>query len=126
MSCCQPPRHLKKGRILGFLADQDAGPGGAFIEFLGKTASTPMGAAVFAKKFNSPIIPAFILRQPDGHHKVLVGDILRYEDTGDADKDLFNLTYKMTKILRKGYSGQSNSVAMVPKTVEHSSGAAGA
>ena len=92
---------LKKGRILGFLADQDAGPGGAFIEFLGKTASTPMGAAVFAKKFNSPIIPAFILRQPDGHHKVLVGEVLRYEDTGDADKDLFDLTYKMTKILEK-------------------------
>ena len=32
---------------------------------------------------------------------MLVGDILRYEDTGDADKDLFNLTYKMTKILEK-------------------------
>lgn len=92
---------LKKGRILGFLADQDAGPGGAFIEFLGKTASTPMGAAVFAKKFNSPIIPAFILRQPDGHHKVLVGDIIRYTDTGNPDKDLFDLTYKMTKILEK-------------------------
>ncbi|MBR2142342.1 lysophospholipid acyltransferase family protein [Anaerovibrio sp.] len=92
---------LKKGRILGFLADQDAGPGGAFIEFLGKTASTPMGAAVFAKKFNSPIIPAFILRQPDGHHKVLVGEIIRYTDTGNPDKDLFDLTYKMTKILEK-------------------------
>ena len=92
---------LKKGRILGFLADQEAGPGGAFIEFLGKTASTPMGAAVFAKKFNSPIIPAFILRQPDGHHKVLVGEIIRYTDTGNPDKDLFDLTYKMTKILEK-------------------------
>ena len=92
---------LNKGRILGFLADQDAGPGGAFIEFLGKTASTPMGAAVFAKKFNSPIIPAFILRQPDGHHKVLVGEIIRYTDTGNPDKDLFDLTYKMTKILEK-------------------------
>ncbi|ORU00938.1 Lipid A biosynthesis lauroyl acyltransferase [Anaerovibrio sp. JC8] len=92
---------LKKGRILGFLADQDAGPGGAFIEFLGKTASTPMGAAVFAKKFNSPILPAFILRQPDGHHKVVIGEVLRYEDTGDSDKDLFDLTYKMTKILEK-------------------------
>ena len=92
---------LKKGRILGFLADQAAGPGGAFIEFLGKTASTPMGAAVFAKKFNSPILPAFILRQPDGHHKVVIGEVLRYEDTGDSDKDLFDLTYKMTKILEK-------------------------
>ena len=92
---------LKKGKILGFLADQDAGPGGAFIEFLGKTASTPMGAAVFAKKFNSPIVPAFILRQPDGHHRVEIGEIMRYEDTGDSDKDLFDLTYKMTKFLEK-------------------------
>ena len=92
---------LKKGKILGFLADQDAGPGGAFIEFLSKTASTPMGAAVFAKKFNSPIVPAFILRQPDGHHRVEIGEIMRYEDTGDSDKDLFDLTYKMTKFLEK-------------------------
>ena len=92
---------LKKGKILGFLADQDAGPGGAFIEFLGKTASTPMGAAVFAKKFNSPVVPAFIIRQPDGRHRVEIGEILRYEDTGDSDKDLYNLTYKMTKILEK-------------------------
>ena len=29
-------RALKKGKILGFLADQDGGPGGAFIDFLGK------------------------------------------------------------------------------------------
>lgn len=90
---------LKKGKILGFLADQDAGPNGAFIEFLGKTASTPMGAAVFAKKFRSPILPCFILRQPDGHHKVIIKEVMHYEDTGDSDKDLFDLTYKMTKIL---------------------------
>lgn len=92
---------LKKGKILGFLADQDAGPGGAFIEFLGRTASTPMGAAVFAKKFNSPVVPAFIIRQPDGHHKVEIGEIMRYEDTGDSDKDLFDLTYRMTKFLEQ-------------------------
>lgn len=92
---------LKKGKILGFLADQDAGPNGAFIEFLGKTASTPMGAAVFAKKFRSPILPCFILRQPDGHHKVIIKEVMHYEDTGDSDKDLFDLTYKMTKILEQ-------------------------
>ena len=92
---------LKKGKILGFLCDQDAGPHGAFIEFLGKTASTPMGAAVFAKKFHSPVLPCFILRQPDGHHKVIIKEPLRYEDTGDSDKDLFDLTYKMTKILEQ-------------------------
>ena len=92
-------RALRKGKILGFLADQDAGPGGAFLPFLGRVASTPMGPAVFAHKFNSPVVPAFILRQPDGHHKVIIGEIMRYEDTGDTDKDLFEFTARMTKVV---------------------------
>lgn len=92
-------RALKKGKILGFLMDQDAGPGGAFMEFLGRTASTPMGAAVFARKFGSPVVPMFILRQKSGKHKIVVGEIMRYEDTGDTDKDLFDFTEKMTKLI---------------------------
>ena len=94
-------RALKKGKILGFLADQDAGPGGAFIDFLGKTASTPMGPAVFAKKFNSPVLPAFIIRQPNGRHLVKIFEVLKFEDTGDTDGDLFRFTEKMTRILEK-------------------------
>lgn len=90
-------RALRKGKILGFLADQDGGPGGAFLPFLGRTASTPMGAAVFAHKFNSPVVPAFIVRRPDGKHQVIVGEIMRYADTGDTDKDLFDFTARMTK-----------------------------
>ena len=87
-------RALKKGKILGFLADQDAGPGGAFLPFLGRIASTPMGPAVFAHKFNSPVVPAFILRQPNGRHKVVIG-----EDTGDTDRDLFDFTARMTEVV---------------------------
>ena len=94
-------RALKKGKILGFLADQDGGPGGAFIEFLGRTASTPLGPAVFAKRFKAPVLPAFILRQPNGRHKVIIGEIMHFEDSGDADKDLFDFTVKMTKILER-------------------------
>ena len=92
-------RALKKGKILGFLADQDAGPGGAFINFLNKTASTPMGPAVFAQKFNSPVLPAFIIRQPNGRHLVKIFEVMHFEDTGDTDGDLFRFTEKMTKIL---------------------------
>ena len=94
-------RALKKGKILGFLADQDAGPGGAFIEFLGKVASTPMGPAVFSKKFKSPVIPAFILRQPNGRHLVKIFEPMYFEDTGDADGDLLRFTEKMTRLLEK-------------------------
>ena len=92
-------RALKKGKILGFLADQDGGPGGAFIDFLGKTASTPMGPAVFSQKFNSPVLPAFILRKPDGRHKVIIGEVMRCEKTGDNEADLYNFTVRMTRIL---------------------------
>ena len=94
-------RALKTVKILGFLADQDGGPGGAFIDFLGKTASTPMGPAVFSKRFNAPVLPAFILRQPDGRHKVMIGEAMHFVDSGDADKDLFDFTVKMTRILER-------------------------
>ncbi|MBR0103182.1 MAG: lysophospholipid acyltransferase family protein [Selenomonadaceae bacterium] len=92
-------RALKEGKILGFLADQDAGPGGAFIKFLGKTASTPMGPAVFSRRFNAPVLPAFIIRKEDGRHLVKIGEVMHFEDTGDTDADLLRFTQKMTKIL---------------------------
>lgn len=94
-------RALKQGKILGFLADQDAGPGGAFIDFLGRPASTPMGPAVFARKFNAPVLPTFILRKKDGRHRVVIGEALRYEDHGDTDRDLYDFTVKMTRILER-------------------------
>lgn len=94
-------RALKQGKILGFLADQDAGPGGAFIDFLGRPASTPMGPAVFARKFNAPVLPAFILRKKDGRHRVVISEALRYEDHGDTDRDLYDFTVKMTRILER-------------------------
>ncbi|MBR2774397.1 MAG: lysophospholipid acyltransferase family protein [Selenomonadaceae bacterium] len=94
-------RALKEGKILGFLADQDAGPGGAFISFLGKTASTPMGPAVFARRFNAPVLPAFIIRKDNGRHLVKIGEVMHFEDTGDTDADLLRFTEQMTKILEQ-------------------------
>lgn len=94
-------RALKRGRLLGFLADQDGGPGGAFIEFLGRTASTPLGPAVFSRKFKSPVVPAFILRQSNGKHKVVIGEIMRCPDTGDSDHDLHEFTVQMTAIVER-------------------------
>ena len=60
-----------------------------------------MGPAVFSNKFHSPVLPAFILRRPDGRHRVVIGEVLRYEDTGDTDRDLYEFTRKMTQILEQ-------------------------
>lgn len=92
---------LKKGKILGFLADQDAGVSGVFISFLGKAASTPLGPAVFARRFHSPVVPVFIVRCPAGGHRAIVHPPLTMEDTGDETVDLYNMTEKMTRIIEE-------------------------
>ena len=92
---------LKKGKILAFLADQDAGEGGALINFLGKPASTPLGPAAFSKRLKSPILPVFILRMPSGKHKVIVKKALYYTDTGNDLQDEYNITVKMTAIIEE-------------------------
>lgn len=92
---------LKQGKTLGFLADQDAGPKGVFIKFLGDVASTPLGPAVFAKRFHAPVVPAFIVRKPDGKHRVIIKEALYYHDTGNEAQDLYDFTVKMTRIVEE-------------------------
>ncbi len=92
-------RALKAGKVLGFLMDQDAGPGGAFINFLGKPASTPLGPAVFARKFHSPILPLFIIRKDNGRHKIISREIMHFESSGDNEKDLLDITTKLNQII---------------------------
>lgn len=80
-------RAMKKGRMLGLIADQDGGYNGIFVPFFGKMASTPEGPAYFARKFKAPIIPIFIIRKKNGcGHRVFVKDPIYYEDTGDRKR----------------------------------------
>ncbi|MCE5287309.1 MAG: lysophospholipid acyltransferase family protein [Pelosinus sp.] len=91
-------RALKKGKALGFLADQDGGEHGIWVDFFGKKASTPQGPAVFARRFHAPVIPAFIERCPQGGHRLVLHSPLYYEDTGNEEQDLQALTVRMTEI----------------------------
>ena len=91
-------RAMKKGRMLGLIADQDGGYDGIFVPFFGKMASTPTGPAYFARKFQAPILPIFIVRKPSGYgHQVIVEDPIYYENTGDQKQDDYNVTLKMTE-----------------------------
>jgi KDO2-lipid IV(A) lauroyltransferase len=92
-------RALKKGKVLGFLADQDGGEEGIFVDFLGKKASTPAGPAYFAEKFNAVIVPGFIYHRPQGGHHIVIKPPLPYEHFADHEQELFQNTAKMTKII---------------------------
>lgn len=95
-------RAMKKGRMLGLIADQDGGYDGIFVPFLGKMASTPQGPAYFARKFHAPLIPIFIVRRPDGYgHQAIVKDPIRYEDTGDRRADDLRITLAYTQVVEE-------------------------
>lgn len=59
---------LRQNRILAFVVDQDAGPEGLFVDFLGRPASTARGPAVFTLKTGASMILLICLRQKDGTH----------------------------------------------------------
>lgn len=88
-------RALKRKKILGFLADQDGGFYGVPQPFLGKMSSTPKGPAMFARKFRSPILPIFAVHDKHHRHRVIIGEAMYYEDTGNKEEDIARLTRKM-------------------------------
>ncbi|CUH94525.1 hypothetical protein P22_0591 [Propionispora sp. 2/2-37] len=90
---------MKKGKGLGFLADQDAGKSGIFVDFFGKPASTPIGPAVFARRFKAPVVPCYIVRKKEGGHRLIIHKPFYYEDTGNESEDIRRLTVTMTNHL---------------------------
>lgn len=54
---------LKKGEILGMIADQDGGNLGIYMDFLGHWVSMPAGIANWSLKTGAAVVPLFSLRQ---------------------------------------------------------------
>jgi KDO2-lipid IV(A) lauroyltransferase len=93
---------LKKGKVLGFLADQDAKANGVFVDFMGVPASTPQGPAVFAVRAGAPVVPVFIVRQARKGHRILVSPPLYAEDNAGSngnETQILELTRQMTQAM---------------------------
>ncbi len=61
---------LRAGRVVAFLADQDAGRHGVFVPFLGRPASTFPGPAQLALRTGAPVVFGLAHRLPDGRHAI--------------------------------------------------------
>lgn len=84
---------LRAGRVVGFLADQDARARGLFVDFLGSRASTARGPALFALRAGAPLFLGTCLPDPDrpGRYRCEVEEV-RWERSGDATEDVRRLT----------------------------------
>ena len=76
-------RGLREGRVVAFVADQDARRTGVFVPFFGRPASTYRGPALLALRTGAPVFIGTALRRPGGGYRV----VLRPVPLPDADLD---------------------------------------
>ncbi|MDO9265429.1 MAG: lysophospholipid acyltransferase family protein [Desulfosalsimonadaceae bacterium] len=81
-------RTLKQGCPLGILMDQDTRVKGVFVDFFGRKANTPVGPVLLARRFNIPIIPAFMHLEPDLTYHVECLPPIKPSAAGDPKRDL--------------------------------------
>lgn len=92
---------LGGGKIIGLLMDQDNHQDGVFIEFFGRIASTPQGAAALARLNNSPIVPAFITENPDGTHTAIIHPPVFVDKSDDRSEDIRRTIQLLTRIIEQ-------------------------
>jgi KDO2-lipid IV(A) lauroyltransferase len=93
------PRSLRAGRAVAFVADQGAkGLASTFVPFFGRPAKTPRGAAVFALRFEVPVLFVVALRKPNGRFRLIV-ERLEAKRTGDMDSDVDAIVARFTERL---------------------------
>jgi KDO2-lipid IV(A) lauroyltransferase len=103
------PRALRDGRAVGVLSDQaTVGLASTYVNFFGRPAKTPRGAAVFALRGDVPVVFLAAVRQPDGQYECVCEDI-EVTHTGDREKDVDDIIRRFTTVLEnlvRKYPGQ--------------------
>jgi KDO2-lipid IV(A) lauroyltransferase len=91
---------LREGGILSFLADQDAGQRGLYVDFFGRPASTHKAIALLAIEHKAPVVVGYARRVGPGFRYEVGCDAIIEPDewTGGAD-DVRLLTQRYTTAL---------------------------
>ncbi|MFH1968921.1 MAG: lysophospholipid acyltransferase family protein [Verrucomicrobiota bacterium] len=77
---------LKANGILGFILDQNMKRNrGIFVDYFGRPACTSPGLALLSAQTGAPVLPVFMLREPDGRHRLHVFDPLPPPERADKE-----------------------------------------
>ncbi|HUO08638.1 MAG TPA: lysophospholipid acyltransferase family protein [Phycisphaerae bacterium] len=81
---------LQKKGVLGFIADQNAGPKGMFVPFFGRQASTYKSIGLLAIQHNVPIVVGYARRRGDKFEfDIGTSDIIHPEDWQNFPRDQY-------------------------------------
>lgn len=93
-------RTLKTNGIVGLMIDQNwSWQEGVFVDFFGRPACTSDGFVRLALHTESPVLPAFMVRQESGKYRLIIGDAVELVHTGEQEKDVLVSTQNFTRIL---------------------------
>ena len=92
---------LRSGELVGVPFDQNAKRSEAvWVPFFGEPAATTSGLARMVAMSGASVIPAFIVRTPDGrHHRIEIQDEIPIQRTGDAEADVIENTRRFVKAI---------------------------
>lgn len=90
---------LEEGQLLGILADLNAQlHDGVFVDFFGVPACTTKSIAKIALRTRPAVLPAFaVWNEEKGKYVVFLEPRIEYEVTGDKERDILELTKKITE-----------------------------
>jgi KDO2-lipid IV(A) lauroyltransferase len=93
---------LQSGRVLSFLADQDAGQRGLFVDFFGRPASTHKAIALLAIEHRAPVVVGVARRiGPGFRYQIRCEDIIDPADLTGTAEDVRLLTQRFTSALER-------------------------
>jgi KDO2-lipid IV(A) lauroyltransferase len=81
-------RALRENAIVAMQGDRDFDNTGVGVPFFGKQAFFPRGPLRVAMASGAAVLPAFIVRMPDGRYRAIVEGPLPIETAGDRDTAL--------------------------------------
>ncbi|MBN2033871.1 MAG: lysophospholipid acyltransferase family protein [Deltaproteobacteria bacterium] len=93
---------IKINQIVGILLDQNVDwYEGVFVPFLGRWACTNKGLALIALRTETPVIPAFPVKQKDGRYRIILEKEIKLQRTGDKTADVDANTELFTRVIEK-------------------------
>jgi KDO2-lipid IV(A) lauroyltransferase len=93
---------LQNKGVIGFVADQNAGAKGVFVDFFGRQASTYKSIGLLAMEYQVPIVVGYA-RRIDDRFKFVIGaqDIILPEDWQNEQNPLFYITQRYTRAIEE-------------------------
>lgn len=90
---------VNRGECLIIMIDQDTQVKGVYIDFFGKTAFTPIGAARLALDTEAAVVPVHLKRMPNNRYEFRFKPAIPTIRTGSYDNDVLENTKRYTKAI---------------------------